>query len=486
LTGIAGFPTVFWLLSLARASTRPRIHAAPLLAQARGVLAAEWLGANPMDWMPRTRALLVVPTLAVVSTFSSSAARAADPSEDPPLRVARLIRDLGSGDYVRRQAANDQLTGLGSMSRAALEQALEDPDVEVRLRARQLLDGLKLDDLWKASMVECRGEGQPASNLLMALARQSGNHVHLGEPYGQFAEQVLDARYEGVSYWEAVDDICARSGNRIRPHYDMHTPGIVVSAGNPPKYPRAYGGPVRAQITGARRVFIEELNYEDRKAEVNQSFQINLQFAWEDRFGIVGYANQPELVEAKTDNQVIVSSAQAPAGGWSATTKGLRQVTASIKLNPVPTSSQSFDIFKVRWGLIAIGETAVLEVDDLESSSVHAQDDLSVRVESLERQAGAKCLVSISVARDLAMPEPHEVVFQEYDVELVDTRGRAYRLQSQTHALSDRGVLLKLSYNGEGADSEPGSIRLHYPRLRARRDLELTFRNVPLPAARPE
>ena len=435
-----------------------------------------------MDWMSRKFVLL-----AVMSVMQSLAwTGAAEPPEAPPVRVARLIRDLGSGDFVRRQAADEQLAALGQMSREQLEQVLDDPDVEVRLRARLLLDRLKLDDVWKASTVSCRAEDEQASNVLLALARQSGNHVHIGEPYGHFAEQKIDAYFAGVSYWEAVDDVCARTGNRIRPHYDMHTPGIVVSAGNPPKYPRAYSGPIRAQITGARRVFIEEVNYEDHKAEVTQSFQINLQFAWEDRFGIVGYANQPELVEAKTDNHVVVSTAQASTGGWSATSKGLRQVTASIKLNPVPTSAQAFDIFTVRWGLIAIGETAVMEIKDLESNGVHAQDDLSVRVESIERQPGAKCLVSVSVARDLAMPEPHEVVFQEYDVELVDRQGRPYRLQSQSHALSDRGVQLKLTFNGEGGDSEPQSIRLRYPRLRARRDLELTFRHVPLPTGRPE
>jgi hypothetical protein len=412
--------------------------------------------------------------------------RGDEAAEKQPVHVARLIRELGDGNYLRRQAASEQLTALGRMSRAELESALADADTEVRLRAKQLLDRLKLDDVWQASMITHTAESESAANILLALAKQTGNHIHIGEPYGHFAEQKLDVRYEGISYWEVVDDLCTRSGNRIRPHYDMHTPGIVISAGKPPKYPRAYSGPVRAQITGARRVFIEELNYEEHKAEVTQSFQVNLQFAWEDRFGIVGYANQPELVEARTDNHVVVSAAQAPSGGWSATSKGLRQVTASIKLNPVPTSAESFEVFKVRWGLIAIGETATLEIDDLDADRPFAQDDLSVRVENIERQAGAKCLVSLVVARDLVMPEPHEVVFQEYDVELIDRQGRPYRLQSQSHALSDRGVQLRLTYNGEGADSEPQSIRVRYPRLRARRDLELTFRNVPLPSSRPE
>jgi hypothetical protein len=283
-----------------------------------------------------------------------------------------------------------------------------------------------------------------------------------------------------------VDDICQRTGNRVRAHYDMHTPGIVVSAGTPPLFPRAYSGPVRAQITGARRVFIEELHYEERKAELNHSFQINLQFTWEDRFHIVGYATQPELVEVVTDNHVIGSAAQPAGGSWNATTRGLRQVTASLKLNPVPVSAQRFDVFKIRWGVIAAGDPSVLEINEVAADRMFAQHDLAVRIESIEKQLPAKHTLSLVVTRDLAMPDPQEVVFQEYEVELFDAEGRAFRLQSQQPSLTDRGVQLKLTFTGEAADSEPKKLKLHYPRLRARRELELTFRDVPLPVAKPE
>ena len=84
------------------------------------------------------------------------------------------------------------------------------------------------------------------------------------------------------------------------------------------------------------------------------------------------------------------------------------------------------------------------------------------------------------------MPEPHEVIFQEYELEVLDGQGRKFRVQSQTPSLSDRGVQIKLALAGDSPDSEPAKLKLHYPRLRARRDLELTFRNVPLPTDRPE
>ncbi len=243
---------------------------------------------------------------------------------------------------------------------------------------------------------------------------------------------------------------------------------------------------MRGEITGARRVFIEELNYEEHQAELTHSFQINLRFSWEDRFRIVGYATQPELVEAVTDNQVVCSAAQPSGGGWNATTRGLRQVTASVKLNPVPTSASAFSTFSVRWGLIAVGDPATLAITDFTPEKSHAQDDLAARIELVEKQPAAKCAVVLTVSRDLAMPDPHEVIFQEYEVELLDSQNRAYRQQSQSASMTDRGVQLKLVFVGESPDSEPKTIKLNYPRIRARRDLQLTFKNVPLPTAHPE
>ena len=135
---------------------------------------------------------------------------------------------------------------MGPDGRKQLEAALDDPDVEVRLRARRLLDRLQLDALWSAGSVDVQSAGQPASKVLQAIAEQTGNHIHGGDPYGNFTDKPLQTNYASMSYWEVLDDVCQRSGNRMRPHYDMHTPGIVVSAGVGGAFPRAYAGPVRA------------------------------------------------------------------------------------------------------------------------------------------------------------------------------------------------------------------------------------------------
>jgi hypothetical protein len=408
------------------------------------------------------------------------------PPERGEVRVARLIRELAHPNYAQRQAADRELAGMGDPTRAALQAALADEDLEVRLRAKRLLDRLDLEALWAGSRITVSARDEPAAKVLTAIAAQSGNHVHIGDPYGSFNEKKLNVDYQQVPYWQAIDELCAQTGNRARPHYDMHTPGVVVSAGAAGHFPRAYGGPVRGQITTARRMFIEELSYEEQKAELTHSFQFTLQITWEDKFRIVGYATQPELVAAVTDNQAIVSAVQNGGGGWTATSRGLRQVTGTLKLNPVPISARSLATLQVKWGLIAIGEPAVLEINQPQEGQSYAQDDVSLRVESLEWQSASKYIVSVGVVRDMALPEPTEVLFQEYELEAVDAEGRAFRTQNQTHSLTENGVQLKLTVIGESAESKPRSLKLSYPRLRAKRDVLLTFRDVPLPVSRPE
>jgi hypothetical protein len=421
--------------------------------------------------------------IALVLWASPAAAQEPQP---PEARVARLVKELGARDFSTRSSAHEQLSKLGAEGRAQLEKALADKDPEVRLRAQRLLEQLKLDEIWAPIRVTLRAADQKASDVLVKLAAQTGNHVHVGDPYGTFADANLDVDYADLGYWEAVDDVCRRTGNRLRPHYDMHTPGVVVSSGSPGNYPRAYAGPVRALITSAKRQFIEELKYEESASELTHTFHVNLQFNWEDRFQMVGYATQPELVEGVTDNRVIISAAQPAGGGWNASSRGLRQVTASLKLNPIPVSARELSVFTIRWGLIAVGEPAVLEIPPVESKLVHSQDDVAVRVDSMEKQAGGKYVVTLNIRRDLAMPDPYEIVFREYEAELVDAQGQPFRVQNQSPALTERGVQLRVTFHGESAESQPKVLKLHYPRLRARRDVQLTFRNVPLPVERPE
>ncbi|HUY36983.1 MAG TPA: hypothetical protein VMV69_29970 [Pirellulales bacterium] len=419
---------------------------------------------------------VLIPALA-----TAAGARQAD-----EIRIARLIRDLGSDSFVDRDRASEELASLGPATRRQLEQAVEDPDPEVRLRAKDLLKRIRVSELWLPARVHYQERDVSASEALAAIVRETGNRVLVGDQYGAFRDQRVTLDHGDSAFWEVVDDLCRRSGNRVRPHYDTRTPGLVLVSGALGKNPLAYAGPVRAMVTHARRVFTEELDYEQLEAERSHTFQLDLQAMWEYRFRLVAYRSQPELVEAVTAGGAALAAAQATSGGWNIAGPGTRQVALSLRLHPPATTAGSIDTLKLKWGLIAVGDLATIEVADPYSTEPHFQDDVELVVENFQQGPGARCELTLVVVRDLVVPEPQELLFQENEVELFDAQGRAFHKQGQTNSLGERGAVSKLTFTGDSGDSVPKLLRFSYPRIRSQKDLEIVFHDVPLPTSRPE
>lgn len=324
----------------------------------------------------------------------------------PEIRVARLVKQLGSSAYELRTSARDELARLGPTARQQLEKAIADPEPEVRIHAKDLLKQLKLDELWAPRLVSLPAGKQPVSKLLEAVAEQSGNRLLMGDQYGTFHDQPIDWNRPRVSFWEAVDELCRQSGNRVRPTYDSRQPGLVVVAAKESKFPLASNGPVRAQITSARRDFAEDLDYETLASEKTHKFQFGLQLMWEDRVHVVAYRSQPELTSATTDTGQQLGATQAAGGAWNVASGGARQVSMTLRLQPPATSATRLKSLKLRWGLIAVGDPATLEVPAVADKQPHFQDDVELVVESIDRKGGALCEVELLLTRGLVIPDP--------------------------------------------------------------------------------
>jgi len=412
-------------------------------------------------------------------------AAAQSPEAPPGERVASLIRDLGATGYDERQRASEELARLGAVTRLQLERALDSPDAEIRLHALALLNRLKVAELWAPTLVDYRAEGEPASRTLLALAEQSGNRVLMGDQYGAFHDAAVTLDFQQAPFWHVVDELCRQSGNQLRQQQDARAGGLVFVEGQTGQNPLAYAGPVRARIDTARRQYIEEFNYDSGRSEITHNFQINLQAMWEDRFRLVAYRSQPEVLEAITEDGQRLEAAPQPST-WNVASAGTRQVPMCLRLDPPPTSVARLATLRLRWGLMAVGDMQTLDVVDLASTQPCLQDDVELIVESMLDKGGGRYEVAVVVNRDLVVPQPQEVLFQENAIDLFDAEGRPFRRQSQTNSLTPRGARLRLSFSGESAESKPHLLRLTYPRLRAQHDLEIVFRDVPLPVGRPE
>jgi hypothetical protein len=243
---------------------------------------------------------------------------------------------------------------------------------------------------------------------------------------------------------------------------------------------------VRAQITSARRAYSEDLDYETARSDVTHTFQINFQMTWEDRFRLTAYRAQPELVLAQTDAGANIASTQPSVSGWNVAGSGTRQLTMNMRLHPPAVAATKLDVLTLKWGLIAVGDMAVLEIDDLAASGPFYQDDVELRLEALDVTTPQRCEIAALVIRDIIPADPQEAFFQECDWELLDQNGAPFRKQGQTNGRDDDGARIKLTFVGESPESRPKSLRFTYPRIRSQRDVILTFKDVRLPSGRPE
>jgi hypothetical protein len=140
----------------------------------------------------------------------------------------------------------------------------------------------------------------------------------------------------------------------------------------------------------------------------------------------------------------------------------------------------------VKWTLMAIGDPATLAIDDLASRQPRRQGDLELAIQRVDRHDSDRIEIAVLIQRDGPLPDPPEVLYQDYTVELFNAEGRACRLQSQANSLADGGALLRLAFCGDFEQSAPKTLRLTYPQIRDERELTLVFRHVPLPVSRPD
>jgi len=419
-----------------------------------------------------------------LATFTQANLSAQEP--DQRVRIARLIRTLGSESYHSRQQAHGELAKLGTATRSQLEAALDSDDPEIGLQARDLLRRIRLFELWEPSYVRTQCKDEAAKRVLDAVSTQTGNKLLVGDQYGAFNDQPVSLDFASAPFWQVMDQLCQRSGNHVRPHYDTRHPGLVVVAGPPGKYPVAYSGPIRAQLTSARRVFIEELNYEDRDSEITHTFQLNLQMMWEDRFRLVAYQSGPTLTGAVTDTGTELSATKPSGSGWNVANPGTRQLSMNLGLHPPDTAARTLARMELKWGLIAVGDMATFEIDDLTPGTKHHHENVELKLVSLDKRQGSRYDLTVVIDRDWVVPEPQEVLFHENEFELLDAAGTKFRRQGQTNSMSDGGARLKISFIGPSAESIPKRPRVTYPRLRDKRELAIVFKDVPLPVARPD
>lgn len=413
-----------------------------------------------------------------------SEAHAAEPRE--PVELARLVERLGSAAYTEREAAEAELARLGPDAKDSLVAALASPDVEVRIRARKLLERVAVEDLWDGTHFEPPPEPQAPLALFETLMKQTGSRLLLHERYAQLPDRPLLLPAGRRTFWPAIDELCGSIDCRFRAHYELLSPGLAIVSGKRGQNPVAYSGPLRAQLTSARRMYQEDFDYATAASERQYTFQLHLELIWEDRFQVVAHRAQPVLVRATTPAGQSVASEQPTGGAWHVVSRGTHQASASLRLHPPSADADRFTELTLAWELIAVGDFATLEITALHDRAAFFQDDVTVRIIEYTTDAAGRVEIELNVGRDLPTPEPQEIAVQELQIELLSEAGEPYGKQGESHVVSLDGVSCKQTFLPPKPGSKPAKLCVKYPRIRSRRALELAFQDVPLPHYQPE
>ena len=146
--------------------------------------------------------------------------------------------------------------------RPQLEQALVDDDPEVRLRARLLVDECLADEIWSASIV------YPPRRRASGVGRSwPGSPARAAIDCWQ---SIRTERFKMCLFESRRSDHVLAGRRRALPgqRQSFANPVTIPAAAawsfaavHPASCPCAYSGPLRAQITSARRMFIEEFDY---------------------------------------------------------------------------------------------------------------------------------------------------------------------------------------------------------------------------------
>ncbi len=397
------------------------------------------------------------------------------------LQVARLIDDLGSEHYQRRADANARLQQIGQQAQPQLTEALAADDPEIRLRAAHLLRRLQVANIWDAAESFYSSQELPLSQIVPDIARRSGNVVLLGEGYGGYRDKPIRLGTKKLSFWAAMDEICRQSGNYLRPQNSPGQASVVLASGEPGKNPLAYSGPVRAQLLYARRLFSEQLDYTQSQSVVSHGFELAVQMMWEPRLQVIAYRALPELELAQADDGQLLTAVRPGRKAWNVARPGIRQVNAKLQLHPPRVSSKRLEELRLRWGVVAVGDMATLEIPRLKPGERYHQDGIEIFVDRVEKASHMNQVVTVYVVRDLVAPQPLEVLLHENRLELIDQHGQPYAVRRRSPVLDGPGVRLTIAFQAPSANSRPTALRITYPQIRSTRNVAITFRDVKLP-----
>lgn len=435
---------------------------------------------------------------------------------------AALVTRLGAPRYADRQAAARALEALGVRALPALRNARQSPDAEVRVRAAELIGRIEAERLVRPTVVRLDFTDTPLPAVVAALSERTGIPIGLvpeNSPIWQARKVTLQAS-EPVTFWQALDRLCAAAGLRHTIAQDGVLPGrdavVQLFAGGPP-------GDLVADASGPFRITVEGIHYHlDRRfggagqpvralpagggigrqddGSISRQFFLDLQVVAEPRM-ILSQSGPLKLTEAIDDqgnnllppvsSDAVIRSAGYFGGGFSTTTLQMQahmtypdRPGATIKrlrgTIPVVIAARKDDPLIIPLGQ-AKGrtyqtESVELTIHDIQDDPNHPRSTIELSLRPLgpegESLGGGGIGAELLALRAPNMPQSQ--------IEILDAQGRPYRqwFPSSTR-LDQQEAHMTLTLMSDGEVGPPAQLRF-YDLNRASAEVTFEFEDIPM------
>ncbi|MFO0949387.1 MAG: hypothetical protein U1D30_26315 [Planctomycetota bacterium] len=399
------------------------------------------------------------------------------PSDETQQVAHRLVEDLASPDFQTRDRAQRELLELGRPAESALQKAYNSEDIEQRLRVREILKEHSRRDLWNPSLVHLHEKGMPAAEIFRRIAEQTGNPINWARTPKSF-HQAIDADWDGVSYWEAMDDLSRRSSIVPRVYDDPSLSGIVLTHGSAGTFPIAYAGPTRMQLLTMKRSSARSINFGDGVADEEESLDLSMSLTWEQRFHLCRYTGRPRITAAVTDTGEQLGSLRPPVSGMMHLARRQRQLVFSTRLRPPTQPATKWKSLRIEFDMVACGDFETLSVDLKDSSRRIESDGYELELESIVAE-NESSVVSLRWTRPTPYDKMNLPDMADEFLLVVDEGGRELPFILQQVVGDEESVRYVVHVPHKAGI--PVGIRYRVALLKSSRTVGFEFQDIPIP-----
>lgn len=435
--------------------------------------------------MFRNRALiatLLFPLSLLFFTLWTDVASGAPDPVEPTVesleeKTRRLVADLAAPDYLTRDRAQKELMDLGRPAETALRSVIDAEDIEQRLRAREILRELSRRDLWNPSLVHLRQKATPAADLFKGISEQTGNPINWARTPKSF-HQTLDAEWNGISYWEAMDDLSRRANIVPRVYDDPSLAGIVLTHGSAGMFPVAYSGPMRLQLLTVKRSSTRSINFGDGLADEEDSLDLTMSLTWEQRFHLCRYSGRPRVTSAVTDAGEELGNPRPPNAGLMHLARRQRHLVFSTRLRSPTQPATKWETIRVEFDMVACGDFETLAVDLKDSSRRTESDGYELDLESIGTENDYS-VVAVRWSRPIPYDKMNLPDMTDEYLLVVDENGR--ELPFNLHQVIGDEESVRFIVHVAKKHGTPTGVRYRVALLKSSRTVAFEFHGVPIP-----